>query len=137
MAWGSKGNEGSTASSGRSGGGALSFIGSEVVINGNVSGQGDLHIDGTVEGDVGCKMLILGQSGNIKGNINADRVTIAGTVNGTINAGELTVEKAARVTGDLHYNSLTVENGAQVDGRLSQRSGASASGELKLVSSGE
>ena len=135
MAWGNKGNEGSTASSGRSGGGALSFIGSEVVINGNIAGEGDLHIDGTVEGDVGCKMLILGQAGSIKGNINADRATIGGTVNGTINVSELTVEKSARVSGDLSYNKLSVENGAQVDGRLAQRGGTAA--DLKLVASGE
>jgi cytoskeletal protein CcmA (bactofilin family) len=131
MAWGNK-DSGSAPAAGRSGG-ALSFIGSEVVINGNVSGQGDLHIDGTIEGDVACKLLILGAVGTIKGNIHADRATIAGTVHGTTNVGELTVEKTARVSGDLCYNTVSIENGAQVDGRLSQRGGA----DLKLVATAE
>jgi cytoskeletal protein CcmA (bactofilin family) len=131
MAWGNKGGEASTASAS---GSALSFIGGEVVISGNVSGQGDLHLDGTVEGDVGCKSLILGVSGRIKGNIHADRATIAGTVEGIVNAGTLTVEKSARITGDLSYQALSIEPGAQVDGRLSQRGSVAASNELKLVS---
>jgi cytoskeletal protein CcmA (bactofilin family) len=131
MAWGNKGNEGSSVSAS---GGALSFIGGEVVINGNLSGQGDLHLDGTVEGDVGCKTLILGAAGRIRGNINAERATIAGTVEGTVSATTLTIEKSARISGDLSYQALSIEPGAQVDGRLAQRSGAGASGELKLVS---
>ena len=110
----------------------MSFIGGEVIINGNVSGQGDLHLDGTIEGDVGCKTLILGAAGRIKGNIIADRATIAGTVEGIVNATTLTVEKSARITGDLSYQALSIEPGAQVDGRLSQR--GNATGELKLVS---
>jgi cytoskeletal protein CcmA (bactofilin family) len=130
MAWGNKSSEGGSVAA--SSGGALSFIGGEVVISGNVSGQGDLHLDGTVEGDVGCKTLILGASGRIKGNINADRATIAGIVEGVVNATTLTVEKSARITGDLSYQSLSIEPGAQVDGRLSQRAGGA--GELKLVS---
>lgn len=130
MAWGSKGNDGGNVAA--SSGGALSFIGGEVIINGNVSGQGDLHLDGTIEGDVGCKTLILGAAGRIKGNIIADRATIAGTVEGIVNATTLTVEKSARITGDLSYQALSIEPGAQVDGRLSQR--GNAAGELKLVS---
>jgi cytoskeletal protein CcmA (bactofilin family) len=130
MAWGNKGSDGGSLAA--PSGGALSFIGGEVVINGNVSGQGDLHLDGTVEGDVGCKTLILGGTGRIKGNINAERATIAGAVEGTVSATTLTVEKSARISGDLSYQSLSIEPGAQVDGRLSQRS--SGAGELKLVS---
>ena len=132
MAWGSKGGDASTES--HSGG--MSFIGSEVVITGNVAGQGDLHIDGSIEGDVVCKSLILGSSGRVKGNVTAERTTVAGTVDGTINAGALIVEKAARIAGDITYSTVSIENGAQVDGRLTQRSSA-GNGELKLVASGE
>jgi cytoskeletal protein CcmA (bactofilin family) len=131
MAWGNKGSEGGPPSSG----GSLSFIGGEVSITGNVSGQGDLHLDGAVDGDVACKSLILGPSGRIKGNISADRATIGGTVEGTVNAVTLIVEKSARVSGDLGYQNVSVENGAQVDGRLTQRN--TTPGELKLVAGGE
>jgi cytoskeletal protein CcmA (bactofilin family) len=131
MAWGNKGSEGGVPATG----GALSFIGGEVSITGNVSGQGDLHLDGAVDGDVSCKSLILGPTGRIKGNVAAERATIGGSVEGTISAVTLIVEKSARVSGDLVYQSVSVENGAQVDGRLTLRN--TPPKELKLVAAGE
>jgi cytoskeletal protein CcmA (bactofilin family) len=132
MAWGSKAGE-TPGTAAR--GGALSFIGAEVTITGNVSGNGDLHLDGTVEGDLACNSLILGPGGRIRGNISAATATLAGTIEGTVEARSVTVEKSARIAGDIAYESLSIENGAQVDGRLTQRGGGDAG--LKLVASGE
>jgi cytoskeletal protein CcmA (bactofilin family) len=130
MAWGSKpGEGGAPARSG--GGGTLSFIGAEVTITGNVSGEGDIHLDGVVEGDLHCRSLILGAGGRVRGNIAAEKATLAGMVDGTVSAATLIIEKSARVKGDLAYDSLSMENGAQVDGRVSRRGGDSSG--LKLV----
>lgn len=132
MAWGGK--SGTTSGAPAKGNGVLSFIGSEVTISGNISGKGDLHLDGTVEGDIHCASLILGAGGRIKGNISAEKATLGGAVGGTVNARTVIVEKTARISGDLSYESVSIETGAQVDGRLTQRGGE---GQLKLVSSGE
>lgn len=129
MAWGGKSGEGAGKQ-----GGTLSFIGSEVTISGNVGGNGDLHLDGAVEGDIRCNNLILGPGGRIKGNISAETATLAGTVGGTVSARTLIVEKTAKINGDLSYESVSIENGAQVDGRLTQRGGE---GQLKLVAGHE
>ena len=74
MAWGGK--SGAASGAPAKNGGALSFIGSEVTISGNISGKGDLHLDGTVEGDIHCASLILGAGGRIKGNITAEKATL-------------------------------------------------------------
>jgi cytoskeletal protein CcmA (bactofilin family) len=128
MAWGSKSDEsvGSVKSVT-----ALSFIGAEVTISGNISGDGDIHLDGTVEGDLSCITLILGSGGRIRGNISADKATLGGSVEGTVNASTLIVEKSARISGDLSYETVSIENGAHVDGRVSHRVGDAG---LKLVS---
>ena len=142
MAWGNKSNDGSisptnsTGSSSASSSGAMSFLGNEVVITGNVTGKGDLHIDATVDGDVACKSLILGNSGRVKGNVVAEKASIAGAVEGTLNVGALTIERSARIAGDITYQTVSIENGAQVEGRLTQRS-AAGTGELKLVAVAE
>ncbi len=138
MAWGNKSSDGTSAptSSSGSAGGAMSFLGNEVVITGNVTGKGDLHIDATVDGDVACKSLILGSSGRVKGNVVAEKGAIAGAVEGTLNVGALTIEKSARIAGDITYQTVSIENGAQVEGRLTQRS-AAGTGELKLVTVAE
>jgi cytoskeletal protein CcmA (bactofilin family) len=131
MAWGSKSEGGAQAQAK----GGMSFIGGEVTISGNVSGQGDLHLDGTIEGDLACNTLILGPGGRVKGNIQAAKATLAGAVDGTVDARDLVVEKSARVRGDLSYESVSIETGAQVDGRLTQRGGGDHG--LKLVMAGE
>ena len=118
----------------RSGSGTLSFLGAEVTITGNIGGQGNLHIDGRVDGDVSCASLIIGNSGQVNGNITADDAKIAGTVAGTVAAKVLTIEASARITGDLSYDSVSVETGAQVDGRVKRLTRDEPAG-LKLIAS--
>jgi cytoskeletal protein CcmA (bactofilin family) len=118
----------------RSGSGTLSFLGAEVTITGNIGGQGNLHIDGRVDGDVNCASLIVGNSGQVNGNITADDAKVAGTVTGTVAAKVLTIEASARITGDLSYDSVSVETGAQVDGRVKRLSRDEPAG-LKLIAS--
>ena len=115
-----------------SGAGNLSFLGSELTVTGNISGGGDLHVDGRVDGDVGCGSITLGKSGQINGNIVATQAKIAGTVNGTVAAQTLTIEATARITGDLSYDSVSVETGAQVEGRVKRLTRDEPSG-LKLI----
>lgn len=133
MAWGSKSNDTTTAPRGSN---AMSFLGGEVVIQGNITGGGDLHIDAEINGDVMGKTIIIGTNGKVRGNLQAAKATIAGTVEGTIAAETLIVEKTARIRGDLSYANVSVENGALVEGRLTQQ-GAPQPGELHLVSAAE
>jgi cytoskeletal protein CcmA (bactofilin family) len=116
-------------------GGALSFIGSEVTITGNIGGGGNLHIDGRIDGDVTCSSLILGQSGQVNGNVTAEDAKIAGTVNGTVAAKVLSIEASARINGDLSYDAVSVESGAQVEGRVKRLTRADGGAALKLIAS--
>ncbi len=129
--FGSKQGEAPTQQRSRSGG-SMSFIGAEVVITGNVNAAGDIHLDGTIEGDLSCTTLTQGASGNVKGNITAEKATLAGSVDGTVSARDLMLERTARISGDLSYENVSIETGAKVDGRVSHRPTADA-GTLKLV----
>lgn len=99
----------------------MSFLGGEVVVQGNITGGGDLHIDAEINGDVMGRTLIIGTNGTVRGNVQADKATVAGTVEGTISAETLIIEKSARVSGDVSYVNVSIETGAQVEGRLTQR----------------
>jgi cytoskeletal protein CcmA (bactofilin family) len=125
-------NGGSPVRSGS--GGSLSFIGREVTITGNIGGSGNLHIDGTVEGDVAAASLILGGEGHVRGNIVADAAQISGTVDGTVAAKSLVIEATARINGDLSYDAVSVASGAQVEGRV-KRLTRDAEPALKLIAS--
>jgi cytoskeletal protein CcmA (bactofilin family) len=129
--FGSKAGENAPVVRSRSGGN-MSFIGAEVVITGNVNAAGDIHLDGTIEGDLTCTTLTQGASGNVRGNIVAEKATLAGSVDGTIAARDLVLERTAKILGDLSYENVSIETGARVDGRVSHRPTADAS-TLKLV----
>ncbi|MXO65686.1 bactofilin family protein [Altericroceibacterium endophyticum] len=96
----------------------FSIIGPDVTLKGNIEAGADLHIDGSVEGDVTCAALIQGASGNIEGSITADSARLAGEVSGSVKAAQLVILKSARLHGDVEYETLTIEQGASVEGRF-------------------
>lgn len=96
----------------------FSVIGSDVTIKGNVSASADLHVDGTIEGDIKCASLVQGEGSVISGGVTAETARMSGKVVGSITAKELVILKSAQIEGDVHYDALTIEQGAQVDGRF-------------------
>src|SRR3546814_17794091 len=63
--------------------GGLSFIGSEVVVNGDIVTEARLHVEGRIEGNVRCGMLSQGESGTIAGNIVTEEAPPTGPGHGT------------------------------------------------------
>jgi cytoskeletal protein CcmA (bactofilin family) len=100
----------------------FSVIGADVVIKGDISASADLHVDGTVEGDIRCASLVQGESSRVSGAVIAESARLAGQVVGSITARELVILRTARIEGDVHYDALTIEQGAQVDGRFAPNS---------------
>jgi cytoskeletal protein CcmA (bactofilin family) len=99
-------------------GSTFSVIGADVVIKGDITASADLHIDGTVEGDIKCAALVQGEASRIQGAIIAESARLAGTVTGAITARELVILKTARIEGDVQYDALMIEQGAAVEGRF-------------------
>jgi cytoskeletal protein CcmA (bactofilin family) len=99
------------------GGNAGSLISSELKIVGNLNSGGDLRIDGTVEGDITSRTLVIGEGAKVDGSISAETVRISGTVSGHIKATNVAIARAARVSGDITYGTLSVEEGGVLEGQ--------------------
>lgn len=99
-----------------------SIISSDVVIKGNVSTSGEIQLDGTIEGDLKCNSITVGENGTVKGKISADDVVVKGKVKGSITGRNIRVEKSAKITGDLCHQTLSIEAGAFIEGNLSHQS---------------
>ncbi|MGB3805979.1 MAG: polymer-forming cytoskeletal protein [Erythrobacter sp.] len=117
----------------------FSVIGSDVTIKGDVSASVDLHVDGTIEGDIQCASLVQGEGSTITGGVKAETARMSGRVVGSITARELVILKSAQIEGDVHYDAVTIEQGAQVDGRFApnaprKSTGGSARGESASAS---
>ena len=102
----------------------FSFVGPEMNVTGNIATEGDLHVDGKIEGDVHCGGLTLGESGEIRGNIVAGEARLGGLVDGAVEAGIVTLDQSARITGDILYETLSISSGADVEGRFKRRKNA-------------
>ncbi|HEX2113444.1 MAG TPA: polymer-forming cytoskeletal protein [Alphaproteobacteria bacterium] len=108
-----KGNGMSTSSSGK---GMPSIISQNFRVVGNITSEGDVQLDGTVDGNLKAKSLVIGPTGAIRGEVKADKVQVQGSVTGPIRARTVEIAKTAKLAGDVFYEQLTVETGAVIDG---------------------
>jgi cytoskeletal protein CcmA (bactofilin family) len=97
-----------------------SMVFSNITIHGHVTGTGDLHLDGTVLGDVKVGNLTVGDAGNIEGSVEADMIEIRGRVLGSISGKQIKLMATAYVEGDITHDSLAIEVGAYFQGRCLQ-----------------
>ena len=93
-----------------------SIIAENLAIVGNLKSEGDIQIEGVVDGDVSTKKLTVGATATVNGVIVGDEVTIAGTVNGQITARAVKLTRTAKVIGDINHDKLSIEAGAFVQG---------------------
>lgn len=99
--------------------GTPSIIATDVRIIGDVMTNGEIQLDGTVEGDVRASSLTLGETGMVKGTVTADTINVKGSVEGQIRGRSVRVEKTAKIRGDLCHEIVSVEAGAIVEGNFS------------------
>lgn len=93
-----------------------STIGEDLMISGDVTSRGELHIDGRIEGDVRCVSLVVGDSSEIKGNVMAEEVMIRGRVIGSVRGRRVILHCTAHVEGDVLHKDLAMEQGAYFEG---------------------
>lgn len=103
-----------------------SIISHDVKIVGNLISEGEVQIDGRIEGDVQSRTVTVGEDAVIEGAVYADEARVYGTINGAIDAASVALLRTARVTGDINHAKLSIETGANVDGRLSRRDKSAA-----------
>jgi cytoskeletal protein CcmA (bactofilin family) len=106
----------------------LSVLGQSLVFKGELEAEEDLMVDGRVEGSIThrAEHLTIGPHGDVRADINANRVLVQGRVTGNIRATEaIVIEPSAHVTGNLFAPRIGLKEGAEFDGRIQMtRNGA-------------
>jgi len=94
-------------------------IAKETKIVGEIVAQGNIRIEGTVEGTLRSeKKVVIGDSAKVIGNINAVDIEISGHIEGQVKCSEtLYLKKTAIIKGDMYTKKLVVENGAVFNGK--------------------
>jgi cytoskeletal protein CcmA (bactofilin family) len=99
----------------------VAVIGPKITFKGELTGEEDLVIMGTVEGSIDLKgnHLTIASQGVIKANVSARTITVEGKVEGDIVATErISVKSASNVKGNLKAERVTLEDGAKFRGSI-------------------
>lgn len=112
-------------------------IGSDSTIRGELTIQGTVRVDGTVEGDIRADWVIVGETGKIRGNVQARAMVVGGKVEGNIDASEIVeLKDRAQVFGEICAAKLAMSEGALFDGQSSMKQKKETSqGQEKKVTS--
>lgn len=93
-----------------------SLLSTDLKVIGNLHSDGEIQIDGIVEGDIHSDVLIVGETAQVFGEISADSVRVHGSVTGQISARSVSLAKTAHVLGDILHENLAIEQGAFLEG---------------------
>jgi len=96
-------------------------LGAGLHVKGEISGNEDLSIDGTVEGLVHLedRKLTIGASARVTADVIAREVVVYGNVKGNLRARDrIEIKKDGSVVGDLTTARIMIEDGAYFKGSI-------------------
>jgi len=93
-----------------------SIVGPDMSLRGDLKSDGELHIEGTVQGDIRVRHLVIGKDAVVRGDIEAQTVRVSGSVAGSLRAHEVILTATAKMQGDIYHDVLSIEPGALLEG---------------------
>ncbi len=101
---------------GKSDSGAFStnLITSGTVINGDITCDSDMRIDGVLSGNLTAKgKIVIGKTGDVKGEVVCQNCDVEGSINGKLSIKDLlSLRATAKFFGDIITSKLAIEPGA-------------------------
>jgi len=97
-----------------------SIIDAAMKIVGDIETSGVLKVDGTVQGSIrGARQVILGRTGVIQGDVQAEEAILGGRVSGTVTASErVEIQANSVIEGDIHTRTIVVFEGGLLNGNV-------------------
>ena len=97
-----------------------SVLGPGINWQGNLRGSGGVRIEGTFEGEIAVRgLVVVGETGRVTcETLKANTVVVAGSVKGNVIAEKLEIRSTGRVWGDVTVVSFATEEGAFLRGQI-------------------
>jgi cytoskeletal protein CcmA (bactofilin family) len=116
---------------------ATARLGSSLHVKGEIFGNEDLYIDGTVEGLVHLdeRKLTVGATAKLTADVIAGEVIVYGSVKGNVRGkGKIEIKKDGSVKGDLTTPQIIIEDGAYFKGSIEIEKSAEKEGDKNVLS---
>lgn len=94
-------------------------IGPSVKVTGDFNGQGNIVVEGMVEGNLKTNgNLAVGEKAKLTANVEAKEARIGGEIKGNVKIkGFLEITSTAKIYGDVEAANLSIERGAIFNGK--------------------
>jgi len=95
-------------------------IGKGITVKGELFGEEDVKIEGRVEGKIQLtKNLLVGQTGVVEADVEAENINIGGTVTGNLMAqNRVEIVVSGKMIGDIKAPRVVVAEGAHFKGNV-------------------
>lgn len=123
-------NDAAATRAASTGSGRTAVIGPKIHINGDVTGEENLLVEGQVDGklSLGEFRVDVGASGKVNADIEARIVKVDGEVNGDISGSEkVIISSSGNVRGNIVAPRMSLEDGAKFKGSIDMDPGKPAS----------
>ena len=98
-----------------------SVVGPSIIVQGDMTGDEDLVVQGRVEGSISLKknLVTVGKDGRVNATVNAQSIRIEGTVEGELHGREqVIVTRTGSVSGNIVAPRVTLEDGCRFKGAI-------------------
>jgi cytoskeletal protein CcmA (bactofilin family) len=100
-------------------------VGPSILVQGDMTGDEDLVIQGRVEGSISLKknLVTVGKDGRVNATVNAQTIRVEGTVEGELRGKEqVIVTRTGAVSGNIVAPRVTLEDGCRFKGAIDMES---------------
>jgi len=96
------------------------FIGKGLILRGEISGVGDVHVEGEFEGRINLAGTVAIREGaKVQGDVSATDIVVAGLVQGDVHASDkVELLPTCHLVGSVQSKVLIVHEGAVVKGNI-------------------
>jgi cytoskeletal protein CcmA (bactofilin family) len=95
-----------------------SILSADTRLTGDLVSDGDITVEGTIDGSIKCRSLSLVGQPAIKGTVEAETAHVCGTFTGELRANKVILNKTAKMRGDIYQEVLEVHTGAEFEGKV-------------------
>lgn len=99
---------------------AETVIGQSIVIDGEITGDAPVTVEGTVKGRINLESTVnVTEDGVVEADIESQEVEVSGSVTGNISAGErVEIRPEGRMVGDIRSPRILIADGASFKGHI-------------------